>query len=165
MLGDSQLAPAPALFVGLTVRLLPLYPPSALCQRFSTLGVGVQIAYNKYLFTIVVLREMNAFSEISEIKYLALDRGTAVLLGTRGWIGVWALRPGLLNLTGLVGYAGSGLRGRVLGRTSSGIAILPCQYAVRAFLSLHLTRGTEVRERRVKPGRRLEETIADPPVT
>lgn len=83
MLGDPQLAPAPALFVGLTVWLLPLYPPSALCQRFSSLGVGAQIVCNKYLFTIVVLREMNAFSEISEIKYLALDRGTAVLLGTR----------------------------------------------------------------------------------
>lgn len=59
------------------------------------LGCGNSEACNKYLFTVVVLWEMHTFSEISEINYLALDRGTAVLLGTRGWIGVCASRPGL----------------------------------------------------------------------
>lgn len=58
-----------------TARLLPLSPPSALCQRCSVLGVGVQIVCNKYLLTIVVLREMHALCEISEVTGEVPDPG------------------------------------------------------------------------------------------
>lgn len=90
------------------------------------MGVGSSDSANKYVFTIGVLREMHALSEIQEItgKYVA-DRGTTVLPGTRGWIGVCASCLGLRSLTRLTWICpGRPREIEVLGRISSGTITL-----------------------------------------
>lgn len=97
----------------------------------------------------------NACSFLNTGDNLAVDRGTAVLLGTRGWIGVCASCLRLRNLTQLTWMCWERLREKeVLGRISSGtVTLASLSPLCGRSRSPHGAGVTELPEKRANTGR------------